>query len=192
MFFLIFLHSSSIADVEKAEGGSDSNNDNDRCEGDDDSIDITPQSAMMFMLIASCALLIFFFFDMHVVILSIYVMGATLSVAIVFVYPRLKVKSLNGLSSAEIAKAQYSKKDGNSDNDWDMIFSLLIAAVVTSIWFFNRHRAWSWIIQDFMVISFIVFTSFSLPILPHSFSYLFIPCITFIITIRVHLYACVS
>ena len=105
------------------------------------------------MLVASFTLLFFFFFDMHKVILGIYIMGATLSVALVFIYPKLKEKSTNGISSAEASKILYSKKGGNND-DWNMIFSLLIAALITSTWYFYRYTAWSWIIQDFMVIIF--------------------------------------
>ena len=114
---------------------------------DEDIIEVTSQSAMIFILIASCTLLVFYFFDMHIVILTIYVMGATLSIALVFLYPRIKGNNHNEKYAPE--KSYINVK--NDHLDWALVTSLLLATVITSIWLFYRHSAWSWVLQDFMV-----------------------------------------
>ena len=105
---------------------------------DEDTLDITPQAAFGFVILASCSLLLFFFIDLHMVILFIYVLGATLSVAIVVFYPVIQSTNLSGDSS------HLNWSNGS------FITALAIATLLTFIWYFNRYASWSWLLQDFM------------------------------------------
>ena len=59
-------------------------NTNAQQEEDEETIDITPGAALFFVLVASCTLTLFFFFDLRIVILIIYIVGATISITVVF------------------------------------------------------------------------------------------------------------
>ena len=102
---------------------------------DEETIDITPGAALFFVFIASCTLILFFFYDMSVVILVIYIIGATISISVVFVHPMLLAEMKTG-----------RREKDNSD----CIFILAIAASlgICLLWYFQKSSPWSWVLQD--------------------------------------------
>ena len=108
---------------------------------DDDTFEITQQAAIGFILLASCMLMLFFFFDLHILVLIIYILGATCSIAIVFFHPSL----LSELSSSNQNQIDASTKKPLLDNgDCIFILSMICSAVITGVWYFNRAEPWAW------------------------------------------------
>ena len=111
---------------------------------DEESFDITPQSAFLFIAFASCTLLLFFFFDLYDVIMVIYVLGATMAIGLVFIYPML-------LAECKGERPDSTNKKKMFDNsDCIFLLSFLFSSCITIIWYFNRGKSWSWLLQDFM------------------------------------------
>jgi signal peptide peptidase-like 2B len=119
---------------------------------DEESIDITPQSAFAFIGLASCTLILFFYVDLHLLILVIYVVGASLSISLVFVYPYIlsAQKTSNAISPADNQGFIIQKKREETNPDFLFGVSLVVSALVSAVWFFNRSQCWSWLLQDFM------------------------------------------
>jgi signal peptide peptidase-like protein 2B len=110
---------------------------------EEDSFDITPQAAFAFIGFASCTLLLFFFFDLHIVIVVIYTVGATLAICLVFVYPML-------LSECKSESQDISSKTTYDNTDCIFVLAVAMSAALTLVWYLNRGEAWVWLVQDFM------------------------------------------
>lgn len=117
-----------------ADGTPNTNAQNDE---DEETIDITPGAALFFVLIASCTLILFFYFDLSVVILIIYILGATISISVVFIHPIL------------LSEMKSGRRDMDN-SDCIFLLALIVSVGICLLWYFQKSSPWSWVLQDFM------------------------------------------
>ena len=112
-------------------------NTNAQQEEDEETIDITPGAALFFVLVASCTLTLFFFFDLRIVILIIYIVGATISITVVFIHPMLLSQMKSG-------------KRERDNSDCIFVLAMVVSLGLCLLWYFQKSSPWAWVIQDFM------------------------------------------
>lgn len=79
-----------------------------------DSIDITPMAAVGFIILASGILVLFFYVNMLLLVEIVYLIGATLSIAIVFIYPGIE-RALASLEESSIGSPSAYEFDQHLD-----------------------------------------------------------------------------